>query len=126
MIEVADKPILTQRVADSLTTSTSGSVVTHTAIIRPSSKGKRVVSIEYRANRSQAEQELAQIASEIQARWEIEDIALCRRIGKLGIGDAILVAAVAAPHRKEAFEACAEAVERLRNMTSVTKNEISR
>jgi molybdopterin synthase catalytic subunit len=54
----------------------------------------------------------------------MQDIALCRRIGKLNLGDAILVAAVAAPHRREAFEACMEAVERMRNMVSVKKKEI--
>jgi len=46
------------------------------------------------------------------------------KIGKLNLGDAILVAAVAAPHRREAFEACMEAVERMRNMVSVKKKEI--
>jgi len=124
MIQITEETVLLQQVLDSLKTSTSGSVVTHTAIIRPSSEGKRVMSIEYQANKTEAEKELSQIASEIQAKLEIEDISLCRRLGKLKLGDVILVAAVAAPHRKEAFQACAEAVERMRNMTSIRKREI--
>jgi molybdopterin synthase catalytic subunit len=79
---------------------------------------------EYQVDRKEGEPELARIAAEIQALWEIQDIALCRRMGKLNLGDAILVAAVAAPHRRETFEACMEAVERMRNMVSVKKKEI--
>ncbi|MFW6102635.1 MAG: molybdenum cofactor biosynthesis protein MoaE [Chloroflexota bacterium] len=124
MIQVTKETVLLQRVLDSLKTDTSGSVVTHTAIIRPSSEGKRVVSIEYQANKTEAEEELQQIASEIGTELEIQDISLYRRLGKLKVGDAILIAAVAAPHRKEAFQACAEAVERMRGMTSVSKREI--
>jgi molybdopterin synthase catalytic subunit len=45
-------------------------------------------------------------------------------VGKLNLGDVILIAAVGAPHRKEAFEACEYAVECMRNMKSVRKKEI--
>jgi len=123
MIQIMEEPIRLQQLIDSLRTSTSGSVVAHIAIVRPSSEG-RPVSIEYQADKGEAEQELAHIAGDIQAKGGIEDIALCRRLGKLNIGDAILVAVVAAPHRKEAFQACAEAVERMRNMASVKRKEI--
>jgi len=124
MIKITKETLLLQQMLDSLKTDTSGSIVTHTAIIRPSSEGKKVTSIEYEANKAEADKELQKIASEIQAKLEIQDISLCRRLGKLEVGDAILIAAVAAPHRKEAFNACADAVERMRGMTSVSKREI--
>jgi len=124
MIKITKETLLLQQMLDSLKTDTSGSIVTHTAIIRPSSEGKKVTSIEYEANKAEADKELQKIASEIQAKLEIQDISLCRRLGKLEVGDAILIAAVAAPHRKEAFKACADAVERMRGMTSVSKREI--
>ena len=124
MIQVTGETVLIQQMLDSLKTDTSGSVVTHTAIIRPSSEGKKVISVEYQANKSEAEEELQQIANKIRTEWEIQDISLYRRLGKLKLGDVILIAVVAAPHRKEAFQACAEAVERMRGMTSVSKREI--
>ena len=124
MIQVTGETVLIQQMLDSLKTDTSGSVVTHTAIIRPSSEGKKVISVEYQANKSEAEEELQQIANKIRAELEIQDISLYRRLGKLKLGDVILIAVAAAPHRKEAFQACAEAVERMRGMTSVSKREI--
>jgi molybdopterin synthase catalytic subunit len=83
-----------------------------------------VVSIEYEADINASERELSNIANEILTKWEIQDIALCWRIGRLDLGDLILMVAVAPPHSKEAFEACEYAVESMRSMKSVRKKEI--
>ena len=123
MIQVVNRTIFPQETLDSLKADTSGSVVMHMGVVRPSSSEKRVISIEYQAEKDEAEQELSAIVNDIRSKWAIEDIALCRRMGKLGLGEIILVAATSAPHRKEAFEACQYAVERLRGMTSVRKKE---
>lgn len=95
----------------------------HIGIVRPSSEGKKVSSIEYQMEKEGAECELRQIVVDIKGKWQIQDIALLRRMGKLALGEIILIAAVAAPHRKEAFEACQYAIERLRGMISVKKRE---
>ena len=124
MIKITDKPLLPQEILDSLQTDESGSVVLHIGIVRPSSEGRRVISIEYQADRGEGEQELSLITAEVRASWEIQDIALCRRVGKLNLGEVILVAVVAAPHHEQAFEACKQAVERTRTMASVKKKEV--
>ena len=113
-----------EQVLGSLNASNSGSVVTHVGVVRPASEGKKVASIEYLINGKEAERELGDIASEIRTQWEIEDIALCRRAGRLNFGEIILVAAVSAPRHKAAFEACQGAVERMKKMRSVTKREV--
>ena len=76
------------------------------------------------AEEGAAEEELSRIASDIAARWQIQDVALCRRTGRLKLGELILAAAVSAAHRREAFEACQYAVERLKAMKSIAKREI--
>lgn len=124
MIKVTEKSVSPQFLLDSLKTDSSGSVVMHLGVVRPDSNGRRVVSIEYEADINAAERELSHIVNEILTKWTIQDIALCRRRGRLDLGDVILMVAVAAPHRKEAFEACEYAVERMRNMDSVKKKEI--
>lgn len=123
-VKMTDKPLLPQEILNNLQTDESGSVVLHIGVVRPSSEGKRVVSIEYQADRSEGEQELSLITAEVQAGWEIQDIVLCRRVGKLNLGEVIMVAAVAAPHHEQAFEACKQAVERTRTMASVKKKEV--
>jgi len=124
MIQVINRVISPQEVLDSLKSDASGSVVMHIGVVRPSSGGEKTISVEYHVVEEEAERELSRIASDIRNKWEIQDIALYRRMGTLALGEIILVAAVSAPHRKEAFEACQYAIERLRGMTSVKKREI--
>ncbi|MEQ1737802.1 MAG: molybdenum cofactor biosynthesis protein MoaE, partial [Rhodoglobus sp.] len=50
-------------------------------------------------------------------------VAAAHRTGSLAIGDIALVAAVAAPHRAEAFAACAELVEAIKQRVPIWKRE---
>jgi molybdopterin synthase catalytic subunit len=124
MVKVTEALVSPQLLLDSLRTDSSGSIVMHLGIVRPDSNSRKVISIEYEADINASERELLNIANEILTKWEIQDIALCRRIGRLDLGDSILMVAVASPHRKEAFEACEYAVECMRSMKSVRKKEI--
>ena len=124
MVKATEAVLSPQLLLDSLRTDSSGSIVMHLGIVRPDSNGRRVVSIEYEADINAAERELSRITNEIRVKWKTQDIALSRRVGKLSLGDVILIAAIAAPHRKEAFEACNYAVECMRSMKSVRKKEI--
>jgi molybdopterin synthase catalytic subunit len=124
MVKVTEALVSPQLLLDSLRTDSSGSIVTHLGIVRPDSNGRKVVSIEYEADINSSERELSSIANEILTKWGIQDVTLYRRVGKLNLGDVILIAAVGAPHRKEAFEACNYAVECMRSMKSVRKKEI--
>jgi molybdopterin synthase catalytic subunit len=113
-----------KKVLANLKNKNSGSLVFHVGTVRPFSEGKQVASIEYRILRNRAEEELGHIVSQIRERWEINDIALCRRTGRLNFGDVILIAAVSTARHKPAFEACQFAVEQMKIMKSVNKNEI--
>jgi molybdopterin synthase catalytic subunit len=124
MIRVTDESLCPSEVQESLKTDASGSLVMHAGIVRVSSQGRGVACIEYEADVGAAEEELSRIAADIAARWQVQDVALCRRMGRLEPGEVILVAAVSAPHRKEAFEACQHAVECLKAMKSVVKREV--
>jgi molybdopterin synthase catalytic subunit len=124
MIKVSEKYASPELLLESLKIDSSGSIVMHLGIVRPHSNGRRVVSIEYEMDKRAAEKELSNIAKEIMTKWKIQDIALYRRKGRLNIGDVILMAAIAAPHRREAFEACEYAVECMRRMKSIKKKEI--
>jgi len=125
MIRVTDRPLCPGEVQESLKTDESGSVVMHSGVVRASSdEGRDVAGIEYEADFCAAEEELSRIAADIAARWQVQDVALCRRMGRLRPGDVILVTAASAAHRREAFEACQHAVERLKAMKSVVKREV--
>jgi molybdopterin synthase catalytic subunit len=63
-----------------------------------------------------ARQELERIAQEIEGRWHLMDVSIVHRIGKLRAGEILLVVAIGAPHRVEAFEACQYAIDRFKEV----------
>jgi molybdopterin synthase catalytic subunit len=100
-----------------------GAVALFAGVVRDHHDGKKVLSISYSAFREMAEKEFARIAEEAARRWPVGAVYIAHRTGKLAIGDASVVIAVSAPHRAEAFEACRHAIEALKKMAPIWKEE---
>jgi len=123
MIEITEKPISPELVVNKVKTDSSGCVVTYIGLIRDYSQGKQVLSVEYKDAEGTAENRLREIASEIRQKWQLENIAICHRIGKLKVGDINLVVAVAAAHRQEGFAACQYAIDQFKQKLPTQKKE---
>lgn len=103
----------------------AGGIVTFIGAVRDHSRGQRIEHLEYEAYVPMAEKEMRKIADQVAARWPGARIALAHRIGRLEIGDAAVMIAVAAPHRAEAFEACRFAIDTLKRTVPIWKKEFS-
>ena len=82
-----------------------------------------VRSLEYEAYAEMAEKKMAQIGEEVRQKFPIGKIAIIHRLGQLDIGESSIIIAVAAPHRHEAFEACAYAMDRVKEEVPIWKKE---
>jgi len=102
---------------------TNGAVVTFLGTTRLYAEGRKVLHLEYEAFTEMALKKLEEIRVQLQREWDIEDIAIAHRIGRVDIGEISLVVAVASPHRYEAFMACHQAVDRLKVMVPIWKKE---
>jgi len=123
MIEITDLPLEPEKITAQVCKDTNGAVVTFLGTTRLYSEGKKVVRLEYEAYESMACKKLAEICQEIKAEFGVEDIAIAHRTGVVDIGQISLVVAVASPHRKEAFLACHEIVNRLKETVPIWKKE---
>lgn len=101
----------------------AGAIVAFTGTVRHRARGREVVALEYEAYGPAAERMLGQIGKEIAARWGIERVAIAHRTGRLAVGEASVVIAIATPHRQEGFAACAYAIERLKEIVPIWKKE---
>jgi molybdopterin synthase catalytic subunit len=102
----------------------AGAVVGFAGVVRDHDGGRMVTRLEYSAHPS-AQQTLADVAAEIAADCHgVRAIAVSHRIGTLQIGDAALVAAVAADHRQAAFATCARLVDTVKARLPVWKHQI--
>jgi len=123
MIEVMDKAISPEVVIARVKTNGSGCVVTYVGLIRDQSHGKPVLSVEYEDSKGKAATMLREIASEASHKWQIENIAMSHRIGKLRVGEINLVVAVASAHRREGFAACRYIINQFKQRLPTRKTE---
>jgi molybdopterin synthase catalytic subunit len=123
VIKITDKPISPELVIKEAKTDSSGCVLAYTGLIREQSRGKQVLSVEYQDIRGTAEDSLQQIASEVNQKWQLNNIAIYHRVGKLNVGDINLVIAIASAHRQEAFAACQYAIDRFKEVMPTHKTE---
>jgi len=123
MIEITDQPISPERIINRVRTDNSGCVVTYVGLIRDNSRGKSVLSVEYEDTEKTAEKALRQIADEVKQKWQINNVAICHRIGKLKVGDINLVVAIAAAHRQEGLAACQYIIDQFKEKLPTRKKE---
>jgi molybdopterin synthase catalytic subunit len=71
-----------------------------------------------------AEHEMARIAEELLARYDLVKVAMTHRIGGVEIGEASVAIAVSAPHRADALAACKDAIDTLKETVPLWKKEI--
>jgi molybdopterin synthase catalytic subunit len=102
----------------------SGAVVQFLGIVRNNNLGRQVQYLEYDAYPPLALRTMREIAADARARWEVTEIAIHHRTGRLEIGEASLLVVASAPHRAEAFAACAYCVDRVKEIVPVWKKEV--
>ena len=83
-----------------------------------------VIGLDYSTYPEMAEKVLAQIAAEIERdHLDVTGIALLHAVGELDVQDHTILIACAAAHRGPAFDACRDALERVKDRVPVWKRE---
>ncbi len=122
--EITPDPIDVNSVVESIRHDEDGGVVTFVGVVRNQNRGKRVLYLEYEAYPEMAIGEMRAIGEEITSRWGLHHVRIVHRVGRIEVGEASVVIAVAAPHRDVAFDACRFAIDRLKETVPVWKKEV--
>jgi len=120
-------PISLDKMASRVLKPETGAVAVFGGVVRNVSAGKAVEHLEYEAYEEMAVAKLRQVADEARTQWpKIVDIAIVQRIGHLEVGENAVIVAVSSPHRGDGcFEACAYAINRLKQIVPIWKKEVS-
>ncbi|AZS37899.1 Molybdopterin synthase catalytic subunit 1 [Microbacterium lemovicicum] len=124
LARISDVALVLDEHLDAVDDASSGAVTTFVGRVRdhdPDAAGA-VVALEYSAH-PDAETALHAIAEKASA-GTAASVAVSHRIGRLAVGDAAVVIAVASPHRAEAFEVCREVIEQIKLALPVWKRQI--
>jgi len=123
--EVTDQTIDPDALYTEVLEDSDGAVVTFCGVVRNHSGDRRTDHLVYEAYPAMAEKKMAQIGDEIRVRWELGDLAILHRTGRLEIGEISVLIAVASPHRGDGFEACRYAIDRLKETVPIWKKEVT-
>ena len=120
---ITREPIDGTAIAHQLLRGEDGAFVNFEGVSRNNTKGRATRFLEYECYEPMAVKIMAQIGREIAAAHPIGHIAMVHRLGKLEISETSVAVVVTAPHRKPAFDAALEGINRLKKLVPVWKKE---
>jgi len=124
-VAITEDPIDVAALTDDIASSGDGGVVVFVGRVRDHNEGHRVSRIDYEAYPEMAERAMYAIAQSIRDRGDITAMRIVHRAGTLLVGEASIVVAVAAPHRRAAFRACQDAIDLIKRDVPIWKREHS-
>ena len=121
---VTEEPLSLAAVVDEVADESAGAVATFLGTVRRESRGRTVLYLEYEAYAEMAEDVMAQLAAELEQRYDLWAVAIHHRVGRVEIGEASVIIAVSAPHRQDALDACKDAIDTLKQTVPLWKKEV--
>jgi molybdopterin synthase catalytic subunit len=130
LYQVTQTPISSDEIIAQLADPAVGGIATFVGVVRgvtgtPDGTGTReTLYLEYEAYPEMAKGTLAQVGQEVQERWpEVRQVIVVHRIGRLEIGEAAIVIALSASHRRQLFDALHYAIDRIKQIVPIWKKE---
>lgn len=122
--ELTAEPLNVGAIARRVVPENCGATVTLDGYVRRLTKGRETLYLVYEGYEPMALKEMEKLVGQAKARFEIENVGIVHRLGKLEIGETSVVVAVAAPHRRAAFEACEWLIKELKRTVPIWKKEV--
>jgi molybdopterin synthase catalytic subunit len=106
-----------------LLTGAEGAVVTFEGTVRNNTKGRPTRYLDYECYESMALRVMARIGCEVAGNHAVSRVAMVHRLGRMLVGETSVAVIVTAPHRRPAFEAALEGINRLKKTVPIWKKE---
>jgi len=122
--ELTNEPLDITNVARRVVPPECGATVTLDGYVRQFTKGRETLYLEYEAYEPMAIKEMEKLVEAAHQQFEISNVGIVHRLGKLEISETSVVISVAAPHRKAAFAACEWLIRELKRTVPIWKKEV--
>ncbi|HVV54888.1 MAG TPA: molybdenum cofactor biosynthesis protein MoaE [Mucilaginibacter sp.] len=123
-ISISGKPLNIQSCIDWVMSPQSGGTDVFIGTVRDSTKGKKVIRLEFEAYEPMALKEMEKIAAQAFEKWPVQKLLIHHRTGILEVGEVPVVIAVSCAHRAAAFEACRYVIDTLKQTVPIWKKEV--
>jgi len=120
---IVHTPIDTSRTLANIKRAEDGAAVVFEGIVRNQSRGRKTLYLDYEAYKEMAQQQMERLAEQALKEFQIRDVALVHRLGRLEIGETSVLIVVASAHRAAAFDACRWLIDTLKRTVPIWKKE---
>lgn len=136
LVRITDQVIEPREVEKAVWSTADGAIVTFSGVVRDHDDDRDVFDIEYSAHPT-AREVLERLCIEVAIDHTSPDlerggpldprrsvrVGAVHRVGVLSVGDIAVVVVAVAPHRAEAFAACSDLIERLKQGAPIWKRQ---
>ena len=122
--ELTTEPLDLGEIARRVVPLECGATVTLDGYVRKFTKGRETLYLIYEAYDPMALKEMQKLIVHAKEEFEISNVGIVHRVGRLEIGETSVVISVAAPHRKAAFDACEWLIRELKRTVPIWKKEV--
>lgn len=123
MIEITRRRIDVGAVLDSVRRDDAGAVVLFLGSVRAE---EGLAALDYEAYAPMVRKVLGDLADRAKATFGVLEMSIVHRTGRVPVGGDSVAIACAAAHRREAFEACAWAMDEVKRIVPIWKSESRR
>jgi molybdopterin synthase catalytic subunit len=123
MVRLQSDPIDYVAITEAVRSPLCGAVCLFLGTVREFTGGKRTQALTYEAHPTLAQKLLEQLEAETRARGPVHEVHIVHRLGHHDLGEISVAVAVSSPHREQAFEACRYAMDRLKEIVPIWKQE---
>jgi MoaE-MoaD fusion protein len=121
---LSEEPLSIEAAVAEVQSADAGAIATFIGTTRANSRGREVVHLDYEAYEGMAEKTMADLAQALKTKYDLVDVAIHHRVGRVGIGDTSVVIAISAAHREAALAGCKEAIDTLKVSVPLWKKEV--
>jgi len=116
-------PIDTGSILERIKRGEDGAAVVFEGVVRNQTRGRRTLYLDYEAYEEMALRQMEALAGQALKQFQVRDVALVHRLGRLEIGETSVLVVVASAHRAAAFEACRWLIDTLKRTVPIWKKE---
>jgi MoaE-MoaD fusion protein len=116
-------PIDTEATLGRLKRGEDGAALVFEGVVRNQTRGRKTLYLDYEAYEAMALQQMEALSAAALQNFQIRDVALVHRLGRLEVGETSVLVVVASAHRAAAFEACRWLIDTLKRTVPIWKKE---
>ena len=120
---IVREPIDTSVVLANRKRDEDGAAVVFEGVVRNHTRGRKTLYLDYESYEEMALQQMDRLAEQAVKQFQIRDVALVHRLGRLEIGETSVLIVVASAHRAAAFDACRWLIDTLKRTVPIWKRE---